>query len=113
MSIFDKLNTNVKQIYEETVAPKIPHSSCYLIGIMDEFPPCGNAGDMVMTHSGDIYYYNKGEWIPFLPSVSTDIETRTEEKEEPTPRIKYPTNCKNCGAILNGWKCEYCGTEYK
>jgi len=20
--------------------------------------------------------------------------------------------CKNCGAPLNGYKCEYCGTEY-
>lgn len=23
------------------------------------------------------------------------------------------TNCVNCGAILCGNKCEYCGTEYK
>lgn len=23
------------------------------------------------------------------------------------------TNCINCGAILHGNKCEYCGTEYK
>lgn len=22
------------------------------------------------------------------------------------------TNCVNCGAILHGNKCEYCGTEY-
>lgn len=22
------------------------------------------------------------------------------------------TNCVNCGAILHGSKCEYCGTEY-
>ena len=22
------------------------------------------------------------------------------------------TNCKNCGAVLHGNKCEYCGTEY-
>lgn len=22
------------------------------------------------------------------------------------------TNCKNCGAVLTGRKCEYCGTEY-
>ena len=21
-------------------------------------------------------------------------------------------NCKNCGAIVKGYKCEYCGTEY-
>ena len=23
------------------------------------------------------------------------------------------TNCKNCGAVLTGGKCEYCGTEYE
>lgn len=23
------------------------------------------------------------------------------------------TNCVNCGAILHGNKCEYCGTEYE
>lgn len=23
------------------------------------------------------------------------------------------TNCKNCGAVLHGHKCEYCGTEYQ
>lgn len=22
------------------------------------------------------------------------------------------TNCVNCGAVLNGVKCEYCGTDY-
>lgn len=24
----------------------------------------------------------------------------------------YPTNCRNCGAVLHSNKCEYCGTEY-
>lgn len=31
------------------------------------------------------------------------------------PTIEYlpkPTNCKNCGAVLHGRKCEYCETEY-
>ena len=23
------------------------------------------------------------------------------------------TNCKNCGAVLTGAKCEYCGTVYE
>lgn len=23
------------------------------------------------------------------------------------------TNCKNCGAVLTGGKCEYCGTKYE
>ena len=23
-----------------------------------------------------------------------------------------PTNCKNCGAVLTSYKCEYCDTEY-
>ena len=28
------------------------------------------------------------------------------------PKPEQPTNCKNCGAVLNGRLCEYCGTEY-
>ena len=30
-------------------------------------------------------------------------------------KVKYrshPTNCVNCGAVLSGYKCEYCGTDY-
>lgn len=26
--------------------------------------------------------------------------------------IRMFTNCVNCGAVLHGHKCEYCGTEY-
>lgn len=26
--------------------------------------------------------------------------------------VKRVINCKNCGAPLNGNRCEYCGTEY-
>ena len=31
--------------------------------------------------------------------------------EPQTPKM-LPTNCKNCGAALHGYKCEYCGTTY-
>ena len=27
--------------------------------------------------------------------------------------MKKLRNCVNCGAPLNGYKCDYCGTEYK
>ena len=27
--------------------------------------------------------------------------------------ITYPTNCKNCGAILHNHICEYCGSDNK
>ena len=26
--------------------------------------------------------------------------------------MKHKTNCPNCGAVLNGTKCEYCGTQF-
>ena len=26
-------------------------------------------------------------------------------------KITYPTNCKNCGAILHNHICEYCGSD--
>ena len=45
-------------------------------------------------------YDNKWEQIGSL----NDLDT--------TERIKYGTNCKNCGAILHSNRCEYCGTEY-
>jgi hypothetical protein len=39
-----------------------------------------------------------------------DIEKVTNDNiSEPK---HYPTNCVNCGAVLHGNQCEYCGTEY-
>lgn len=34
-----------------------------------------------------------------------------EPVERPT-KITYPSNCKNCGAVMKSHVCEYCGTHY-
>ena len=38
-----------------------------------------------------------------------------DDKDNKTiiPKIIYPTNCKNCGAILHNHICEYCGSDNK
>jgi hypothetical protein len=39
-----------------------------------------------------------------------DIEKVTNDNISKSKH--YPTNCVNCGALLHGNQCEYCGTEY-
>lgn len=41
----------------------------------------------------------------------------TPTRMPPMPKTKppkqlHPTNCRNCGAPLHGFVCEYCGTSY-
>lgn len=36
----------------------------------------------------------------------------TLRKVEELGNPSHPTNCKNCGAVLKGSTCEYCGTKY-
>lgn len=31
---------------------------------------------------------------------------------KPEKKKTYPTNCKNCGAVLHSNVCEFCGSEY-
>ena len=107
-----------------------------VLGEFDELPRYAKVGDIV-TIRDNVYcysYYKDGhcEWIqiglPPLESVPKHFygtknlwDTLGEDKylyetiyiiDEPASRIQYPTNCKNCGAVLNGEKCEYCGTNY-
>lgn len=41
--------------------------------------------------------------IPNIEKVTNDNISKQKH---------YPTNCVNCGAVLHGNQCEYCGTEY-
>lgn len=62
---------------------------------------------------GDLYYEAGTEkfwmWteIGFISMLPGD----DEPVQDPVPKI-HPTNCKNCGAALHSYVCEYCGTEY-
>ena len=49
----------------------------------------------------------------FIENCAEQFKGRTE-KDKPKEEKKPPklTNCKNCGAVLHGNKCEFCDTEY-
>ena len=58
------------------------------------------AGDIVVTmDTNDLYTINE-----ILEYVKIHSESSCNRDR--------PTNCKNCGAVLTSYKCEYCGTEY-
>ena len=38
-------------------------------------------------------------------------DLKDNDKLQPN-KITYPTNCKNCGAVMKSCTCEYCGTTY-
>lgn len=50
-----------------------------------------------------IYIYNGAIWTKLFSDDEPNYRTITH--------IKYPINCKNCGAILHNHICEYCGSD--
>ena len=66
-------------------------------------------GDVAYGPDGEILMYEgKNSWITLC-----GVENLNESKEEPKyTKITYPTNCKNCGAVMKSCTCEYCGTTY-
>ena len=58
-------------------------------------------GDIAFVmDTNDIYVANMNEEY---------VKIQTHKPSYYRPR---PTNCKNCGAVLTSYKCEYCDTEY-
>lgn len=53
-----------------------------------------------------IYIYDGAIWTKLFSDDEPNY--RTIETH-----IIYPTNCKNCGAILHNHICEYCGSDNK
>ena len=65
---------------------------------------------------GDIYISNNDDttWVCTTTTGKWDvIGSSSENKPIEEKRITYPTNCKNCGAILHNHICEYCGSDNK
>lgn len=54
-------------------------------------------------------YNNDGVWVELCSVNELNYPTHTTT----TITITYPTNCKNCGAILHNHICEYCGSNNK
>ena len=79
-------------------------------GTVKELPKNASSGTVVYC-DGATWINTDIGWDPILPM---DSDCGYYSKEE--VHIIYPTNCKNCGAILHDNICEYCGSdngEYK
>ena len=58
-------------------------------------------GDIVFVrNTNELYVANKNK--EYVKIQSNELSNHGDR----------PTNCKNCGAVLTSYKCEYCGTEY-
>lgn len=56
--------------------------------------------------TGRKYVFYNGNWTLFDHGWKREVTTAQVQKT-------YPTNCKNCGAVLHSQICEYCGSEYR
>lgn len=70
------------------------------IGVFDKLPDKAQYGDLCIV-GGNEYVWCSDGWI--------DMGNKSPEYNP--PKIHYPSNCKNCGAVLIGHICEYCGTN--
>lgn len=65
-----------------------------------------NAGSILLiSDTNQVYVLNQANEV--IEVVNTEGNNK--------PHIMHSqklTNCKNCGAVLTSYKCEYCGTEY-
>lgn len=72
----------------------------------DAFPDFAeNYDELFQIDTGRNYVFYNGEWHLFDHGWKREVATA------PAPKT-YPTNCKNCGAVLHSHICEYCGSEY-
>ncbi len=69
-----------------------------------------NGDKMYKYVYGDAYRDESG-YLRCDKIYTYDLEYR-EEGVEPTIQHSLPTNCKNCGAPLHSYECEYCGSKY-
>ena len=71
----------------------------------DEFPAKGKKnGDTIYASDTDhLYVWVDNDWI----RIDSDYQSHRKKKI-----IPFPTNCKNCGAIMHDYVCEACGTEH-
>ena len=65
------------------------------------------AGDIIYDVATERMYVvdDKRRWVRI--GCYTDLE----EKPDLSKVKPYPSNCVNCGAVLHGHICEYCGAE--
>ena len=63
--------------------------------------------------NGDVVYCTDTQET-YLYSNSTLIKLPKEENlnNKHKKMLPYPSNCKNCGAVMTGYICKFCGTHY-
>lgn len=72
----------------------------------DQWPQIvNNFDEFHEMDTGRKYVFYNGDWTLFDHGWKQEVATA------PAPKT-YPTNCKNCGAVLHSHICEYCGSEY-
>ena len=107
-----------------TALHKAKESTFTIRGEFGELPKEAELGDVVLIKNDygeyDTYAYffvgTQYQWelLPPAERLTYRGAMITDDLDcEYQPRIQYPTNCKNCGAVLNNGKCEYCGTDYR
>ena len=76
---------------------------------IDTIRTCSNnyaAGSILLTSdTNQVYVLNKANEV-------IEIVNAENNNKPHIVHSKRPTNCKNCGAVLTSYKCEYCDTEY-
>lgn len=76
----------------------------------DDLPLDASIGDVYISNNDDTTWTcttTTGKWdVIGSPSDYSLTNKPVEEK-----RITYPTNCKNCGAVLRNHICEYCNSD--
>ena len=77
--------------------------------IVNELPKQGIRGIIYVCNDMEyIFIGNKWDEIGKVELYHTNAKTLELQLQKEKP----PTNCKNCGAVLNSNVCEYCGSIY-
>ena len=62
---------------------------------------------------GDILYSNADRGVYLYTGTKFEHLESYNDTDSSTMKMKpHPTNCLNCGAVLTGYTCKYCGTDY-
>lgn len=73
------------------------------LGTFVNFPKDANYGDVFhCLYDNCTYVYVNNEWVNIYS---------TEDLYSDNNQYDYPTNCRNCGAVLHNHICEFCGTD--
>lgn len=79
--------------------------------LVASLPPKGKTGTIYICNNTE-YLFVKNTWEEIGKVENYYTHAEMLELQLQTQEEKLPTNCKNCGAVLKGHVCEYCGSIY-